>query len=288
MVDCIIVGSGVAGISAALTLQANRKTFLIFGSKSLSEKIEKAEKIHNYPGLSDVSGKEFIAALQTQLSDAKIEVNEEKVAGVYALKEGFTLLTQGGEQYQSRAVILACGVESVKQIEGEESFVGRGVSYCATCDGFLYKDKTIAVVCTTKRLEHEIGYLADFAEKVYLIPMYKNVEIERENITVIRKMPAKIEGNLRVENLAFASAPAENIPEKLPVNGVFMLRESVSPAILMGGLQTENGHVIVGRDMSTNITGCFAAGDCTGRPYQYAKAVGEGNVAAHSVSEFLK
>ena len=93
---------------------------------------------------------------------------------------------------------------------------------------------------------------------------------------------------MRVENLVFANSPAENIPAVLPVNGVFMLRERVSPAILMGGLQTENGHVTVGRDMSTNIPGCYAAGDCTGRPYQYAKAVGEGNVAAHSVSEFLK
>ena len=284
MLDCIIVGSGVAGISAALTLQANRKSFLLFGAKSLSEKIEKAEKIHNYPGLSDVSGKEFVTALQTQLSAAEIEVKEEKVSGVYALKDGFTLLTQDGQQYQSRSVILACGVESIKQIEGEEAFVGRGVSYCATCDGFLYKGKTIAVVCTTKRLEHEIGYLADFAEKVYLIPMYKDVEIARGNITIIRKMPTKIDGKMRVDSLVFAAPPAEDIPQNLPVNGVFMLRESVSPAILMGGLQTENGHVVVGRDMSTNIPGCFAAGDCTGRPYQYAKAVGEGNVAAHSVS----
>jgi thioredoxin reductase (NADPH) len=288
MVDCIIVGSGVGGISAALTLQLNRKSFLIFGNKTLSEKIEKAEKIHNYPGLSDVSGKEFVTALQAQLSDAEIELKEEKVAGVYALKEKFAVLTQDGKQYESRSVILACGVESIKQIEGEETFVGRGVSYCATCDGFLYKGKTIAVVCTTKRLEYEIGYLADFAERVYLIPMYKNVEIARENVTIIRKLPTKIEGGLRVERVTFATPPAEGVPAELPVNGVFMLRESVSPAILMGGLQTENGHVVVGRDMSTNIKGCYAAGDCTGRPYQYAKAVGEGNIAAHSVSEFLK
>ena len=288
MVDCIIVGSGVAGISAALTLQANRKSFLLFGSKNLSEKIEKAEKIHNYPGLSDVSGKEFVAALQAQLTDAGIEVKEEKVAGVYALNEKFALLTQGGQQYEGRTVILAGGVESIKQIDGEEDFLGRGVSYCATCDGFLYKGKTIAVLCTTKRLEHEIGYLADFAEKVYLIPMYKNVEITRENVTIIQKMPTKIEGNRRVENLVFATAPKADIPAVLPVDGVFMLRESVSPAVLMGGLQVENGHVVVNRDMSTNIKGCYAAGDCTGRPYQYAKAVGEGNIAAHSVSEFLR
>ncbi|MBR2320794.1 MAG: FAD-dependent oxidoreductase [Clostridia bacterium] len=288
MVDCIIVGSGVAGISAALTLQSNRKSFLLFGNKGLSEKIEKAEKIHNYPGLSDVSGKAFVESLQAQLSEAEIEVKEEKVAGVYALKDKFILLTQGGQQYESRTVILACGVESIKQIDGEEDFLGRGVSYCATCDGFLYKDKTIAVVCTTKRLEHEIGYLADFAKKVYLIPMYKGVEIDRENVTTIRKMPAKIEGGKRVESLVFAAPPSGEIPAILPIDGVFMLRESVSPAVLVGGLATEDGHVAVNRDMSTNLKGCYAAGDCTGRPYQYAKAVGEGNIAAHSVSEFLK
>lgn len=284
MTDCIIVGSGIAGISAALTLQLNRKSFLLFGSKSLSEKIEKAEKIHNYPGLSDVSGREFSMALQKQLSDAQIEVKEEKVAGVYALKDSFTVLTQDGKQYESRSVLLACGVESVKQIEGEESFLGRGVSYCATCDGFLYKGKTIAVICTTKRLEYEIGFLADIADKVYLIPMYKNVEIERDNIEIIRKMPTKIEGGLRVEKVVFSTSSVE----ELSVSGVFMLRESVSPAVLVGGLQAENGHVVVGRDMSTNLKGCYAAGDCTGRPYQYAKAVGEGNIAAHSISEFLK
>lgn len=281
MVDCIIIGSGLAGISAALTLQANRKEFLIFGSKALSEKIEKAEKIHNYPGLPDVSGKVFSEALKAQLESAGIEVKEEKVAGVYALKSGFTVLTQEGKQYESRAVILACGVESVRQIEGEEEFSGRGVSYCATCDGFLYKDKTIGVVCTTKRLEHEIGYLADFAKRVYLVPMYKNVEVRRENITIIQKMPTKIVGGKRVEKLVFPT-------EEVPVDGVFMLRESVSPAILVGGLHTENGHVVVGRDMSTNLNGLYAAGDCTGRPYQYTKAAGEGNIAAHSVSEYLR
>lgn len=288
MTDCIIVGSGVAGISAALTLKANGKSFLLFGSPDLSEKIEKAERIRNYPGLSNVTGKEFVQALKAQLAEADIEVKTEKVAGVYAMKDKFIVLTQSQQAYESRTVILACGVESVKQIEGEETFSGRGVSYCATCDGFLYKGKTIAVFCTSKRLEHEIGYLADFARKVYLIPMYKNVEIARENVEIIRKMPVKIDGEERVNKILFAAPPAENIPAELPVDGVFMLRESVSPAILVGGLETREGHVTVSRDMSTNLKGCFAAGDCTGRPYQYAKAVGEGNVAAHSVSEYVK
>ena len=278
----------MAGISAALTLQANKKSFLIFGSAELSDKISKAEKIHNYPGFSDVSGKELVSALKSQLLDANIAVVEEKVTGVYALKEKFTLLTDTGKQYEARTVILATGVESIRLIEGEEAFSGRGVSYCATCDGFLYKGKTIAVICTSKRLEHEIGYLADFAEKVYLIPMYKNVEIERDNIIKIQKMPKSIAGGLRVNRLIFSTTPMEGIPAELPVDGVFMLRESVSPAVLVGGLNVVDGHVQVDRNMATNLVGCYAAGDCTGRPYQYAKAAGEGNVAAHSVSAYLK
>ena len=288
MVDCIIVGSGIAGISAALTLKANQKSFLIFGVSSLSEKIEKAESIRNYAGFIGGTGKQLVTTLKEQLNMEEISIQEERVSGVYALKDKYSVMTQEGGVYESKSVILACGVESVKQIDGEETYLGRGVSYCATCDGFLYKGKTIAVFCTTKRLEHEIGYLAKIAERIYVIPMYKDVEISGDNITVIRKMPKKIEGTKRVEKLIFATPPAPEFSVELPVDGIFMLRESVSPAILVGGLKTENGHVVVERDMSTNLKGCFAAGDCTGRPYQYAKAAGEGNVAAHSVSEYVK
>ena len=288
MLDCIIIGSGPAGISAALTLKANGKSFMLFGSPNLSEKISKAELIRNYPGLSNVTGEGFAEALKAQLAEAEIEIKNEKVAGVYALKEKFSVLTQENNAYESKTVILACGVESIKPIDGEEEFLGRGVSYCATCDGFLYKGKTIAVLCTSKRLEHEIHYLAELAEKVYLIAMYKDVAPMPDNVCVLRKMPKQITGERRAENLVFAGAPDKDIPAKLPVDGVFALRECIAPAVLVGGLETENNHVKIDRNTATNLKGCFAAGDCTGRPYQYAKAIGEGNVAAHAVTEYLK
>ena len=280
MLDCIIVGSGVAGVSAGLTLKANNKSFIIFGSKHLSEKITKAELIKNYVGLSNITGQAFCEQIQNQLKDAEIEIKEEKVSGVYALSDKFGVATQEGGYYESKTVILCTGVESVKQVAGETEFVGRGVSYCATCDGFLYKDKTIAVLCTSKHLEHEIEHLSGFAKKVYLIPMYKPVEITGENIEIIRKMPLKIEGEKRVESLLFAD-------KTLAVDGVFVLRESIAPNILLSGLETVDGHIKTERTMQTNIPGCFSAGDCTGRPYQYAKAVGEGNISAHSVTEYL-
>lgn len=280
MTDCIIIGSGVAGISAALTLQANGKSFIIFGSLGLSEKIMKAEQIHNYPGLADITGQAFVTALQAQLQQADIVIQQEKVSGVYALNGKFGVATQEGGYYESLSVVLACGVENIKEIDGETQFLGRGVSYCATCDGFLYKDKTVAVLCTSKRLEHEVEHLASFAKKVYLIAMYKDVAIEKENVVVLRKMPIKIQGDKRVESVVFKD-------ETLSIDGFFALRESFSPTVLMGGLQMEDGHIAVTKNMQTNIEGCFAAGDCVGRPYQYAKAVGEGNVAAHAVSAYV-
>lgn len=280
MLDCIIIGSGPAGISAALTLKANGKSFVLLGSSSLSEKIEKAELIRNYPGLCDVTGKAFCEALRAQLATLEIAVTEEKVLGMYALNEKFGVATAQGNYFEGRTVILACGVESVKTIAGETDFVGKGVSYCATCDGFLYKDKTIGVLCTSKRLEHEIEHLASFAKKVYLVPMYKDVCVMPQNVEIIKKMPVKIEGENRVERLVFH----ENT---YTVDGFFALRECLPPTTLANGLETEGGHVKVSRSCETNLVGCFAAGDCTGRPYQYAKAIGEGNVAAHAVTVFL-
>ena len=277
MLDCIIVGSGIAGISAALTLKANGKNFMLLGSPDLSVKISRAECIRNYPGLSSVTGREFARALKKQLAEAEISVTDERVSGVYAMGDKFTVLTQSGASFESKTVILATGVESVKRLEGEEEFLGRGVSYCATCDGFLYKGKTIGVLSTSKRFEHEVEYLAKLAGKVYLMPMYKDVGDFSENVEKVVKMPLAVKGEKKVNRLVFKDG-------ELPVDGVFLLKESISPAVLVGGLEMSEGHVAVARDMSTNLKGCFAAGDCTGRPYQYAKAAGEGNIAAHSVS----
>jgi thioredoxin reductase (NADPH) len=280
MLDCIIIGSGVGGISAALTLKANGKSFLLLGSAELSVKISRAEQISNYPAFVGGSGEEFCAILKSQLEQEKIAIKEARATGVYALKDKFVVITQENETLEARTVILACGVESGKRIEGETTFLGRGVSYCATCDGFLYKNKKIAVVCLSKALEHEAKYLTELASKTYLFPLYKGVELAGENIEKIIKMPSKIVGEKRVEKICYG----EN---EIQVDGVFILKESLPPETLVAGVETENGHVKINRNTETNLKGLFAVGDITGRPYQYAKAVGEGNVAAHAVTEFL-
>ncbi|MBQ8885293.1 MAG: FAD-dependent oxidoreductase [Clostridia bacterium] len=288
MLDCVIIGTGAAGISAALTLKANGKSFVLIGNPELSLKISRAEKIPNYPGLSLVTGGEFAAALKRQLKDVEIEITDERVTGVYALKGSFSTLTESGKTFDSRTVILAVGVESVRKIEGESEFLGRGVSYCATCDGFLYKGKTLAVIATSERFEGEVEYLAKLAKKVYFIPLYKNVGFAFqafENVEKLMRVPTEIKGELKVSGLVFGD---QKEPREIPVDGVFFLKESLPPSALVGGLETENGHVAVSRNAETNLRGLFAAGDCTGRPYQYVKAAGEGNVAAHSVIEYLR
>ncbi len=279
MYDCAIIGTGVAGISAALTLKALNKNFIWFGSKRLSDKIGSAEKIRNYPGLSMVSGKEMADAFSAQISAMAIEITEKTVTGVYKMGDFYSVLCNQ-DMFDAKTVILSTGVESVKPVKGELEFVGRGVSYCATCDGFLYKGKTIFVLCTEKSLEHEIEYLASLAAKVYVTPLYKNVSLRAENIQLLSGMPTEIVGGKKVEKVIFRD-------KELTIDGVFMLKAAVTPSVLTPGLETENGHVKVDRSCATNLEGCFAAGDCTGRPYQYAKAAGEGNIAAHAVVNYL-
>ena len=277
--DCAIIGTGAAGVSAALTLKALNKNFIIIGNPSLSVKIRKAEKIKNYPGLPAVSGEDMQAAFSAQLQGENIAISQGKVTGVFPADGGY-MLACGQDTFQAKTVILASGVETVKPIEGEKQFLGRGVSYCATCDGFLYRGKVIAAVVSSKEEEHEVEFLAKFASKVYLFPLYKEVGVHAENIEVLSGMPLRIEGGERVSGIAVNGAT-------LAVDGVFMLKDGSAGDGLIKGLEMSSGAVKVDRNCATNIVGVFAAGDCTGRPYQYAKAVGEGNVAAHSVNAYL-
>lgn len=279
MYDVAIIGGGAAGLSAALTLKLLKRSFIWLGGSQISAKISRAERIKNYPGLPDISGAELSSAFLNQMEREGISLTSLTATGVYQTEEGYVTLCNK-EEFSSRAVILSTGVESVKQIKGEQEFLGRGVSYCATCDGFLYKGKTIAVVCTDKSLEKESEFLASIAGKVYFFPIYKGAALEGENVSVCAGMPLAVEGDRRARKIITAAG-------QIDVDGVFFLKTAVAPSALVGGLKTEGGHVVVDRACRTNLAGCFAAGDCTGRPYQYAKAVGEGNVAAHSANEYL-
>lgn len=280
MHDIIIIGTGPAGISAALSAKARNMDFLWFGTKQLSPKIEKAERIMNYPGLSDVTGKEMQQILQRQITEAQLEILEERVDSVFCMGK-YYIACVNEKMYEAKSVILAMGVNGVKEIPGEMKFLGKGVSYCVTCDGMLYKGKKTAVICTDPAQEEEITYLADLAEQVTVFTPYDGCSIRKNNVIHIQGYPERLEGRERVDSVWCRG-------KQTKTDGVFILKESASPSALLPGLQVKEGHIEVDRMQRTNMEGCFAAGDCTGRPYQYAKAVGEGNVALHSAIAYLK
>ena len=278
--DAAIIGTGPAGFSAALNLKIRNKTFIWLGSKALSGKISKAERVQNYPGLPDISGQELAAAYQHHMEAIGVSIVEQMVNSIMSMGRHYALMA-GSEFYEAKTILLATGIASAGTLPGEISLMGRGVSYCATCDGALYKGKTIAVIITAARFEHEVEYLADLAGEVLLFARYQGCGVDRPNVRVMEGVPTAVEGEKRVEAVRCADGAVYS------VEGVFCLRESVALDTLMPGLASEGAHIVVDRTMATNLPGVYAAGDCTGRPYQYTKAVGEGNVAAHSILEYL-
>lgn len=279
MYDIAIVGSGPAGISAAVNAKIRNKSVIVFGNDELSHKVEISRQINNYIGFANVTGTELNDAFRKHLKDLEIEITPKRITGVYKMKDKFTLLANR-ESFEAKCVILALGSETVKPITNERELLGRGVSYCATCDGMFYKGRSIAVFCDNEGMLDEVEYLSQIAKKVYLFAPF-DVKTSVENVEILPSKITEIIGENKVEAVTLKDG------KRIEVDGVFFLKQAVSADVLLFGLKTENGSISVNRKMQTNIDGCFAAGDCTGTPYQIAKAVGEGNIAAHSAFEYL-
>lgn len=279
MYDIAIVGSGPAGISAAVNAKIRNKSVIVFGNDELSHKVEISRQINNYIGFANVTGTELNDAFRKHLKDLEIEITPKRITGVYKMKDKFILLANK-ESFESKCVILALGSETVKPITNERELLGRGVSYCATCDGMFYKGRSIAVFCDNEGMLDEVEYLSQIAKRVYLFAPF-DVKTSVENVEILPSKITEIIGESKVEAVTLKDG------RRIEVDGVFFLKQAVSADVLLFGLKTENGSISVNRKMQTNIDGCFAAGDCTGTPYQIAKAVGEGNIAAHSAFEYL-
>ena len=277
--DLAIVGSGPAGLSAALNAKIRNKKFIIFGSKDLSNKIMKAPKINNYLGFYGMNGAEIKEKFAEHIDKMGIQITEERVNNIYAMGDYFTLMVND-KMYEATAVILATGMEYTKPLKGELELLGKGVGYCATCDAPLYKGKTVSIVGYNKEAEEEANYVSELASKVNYVAMYKDEYDLKDDIEVVVDRPLEILGDTKVNAVRFKDKEIES-------DGVFVLRDSISPGQLVPGLLMENGHIKVDRTMATNIPGCFAAGDCVGVPYQYIKSAGEGNIAALSAVKYL-
>ena len=241
--------------------------------------MEKAHEIRNYPGLPFVKGKDLAAAFRDQLDRMEIPVTEKRIGAVYAMG-GYFALQAGEEILEAETVILATGVVMARPLPGEEALLGRGVSYCATCDAPLYRGRTAAVIGYSPREEAEAAFLSGVCSKVTYFPMYPEETDLPPAVETVREKPLEI---VKTESgIAVKTAGGE-----YAADGIFVLREAVAPAQLVPGLETDGAHVKVNRRMETNLPGLFACGDITGTPYQYVKAAGEGNVAALSAAAYI-
>lgn len=277
--DIAIVGSGPAGLSAALNAKIRNKNFIIFGNKNLSSKIEKAPGINNYLGFPNISGNDLKIKFQEHIKEMEIEIAEYRIDSIYAMGSHFVLMSND-KSFEATSIILATGIEYTKPLVGELEFLGRGVSYCATCDANFYKKKRVAILGYNKEAERDANYVSEIASEVYYVPMYKEPYNINDSITIIKDKPKKILNESNNRTLVL-----EN--NEIEVDGIFIIKDSISPAQLVPGLLIEDDHISVDRYMKTNIKGCFAAGDCVGKPYQYIKAAGEGNIASLSAVKYL-
>ena len=278
----VILGSGPAGLSAAIYAQrACLDTLVIEKEFTSGGQMASTYEVDNYPGLPGMGGFDL---------GMKFREHAEKLGASFVNAEVVSLQMEGEIKvvstmdacYKARTVVIATGARHrLLQVPGEEELTGMGVSYCATCDGDFYRGKTIGVICNAARFEHEVKYLAELAEKVYYFPTYGNPGEIAGNVEMMPSRAERILGEKRADGIQCRDGSV------IKIDGVFCLRDGISLSTLLPGLALENGHIVVSRQMETNLPGVYAAGDCTGRPYQYAKAVGEGNVAAHSLIRYL-
>jgi len=263
MFDVIVIGGGPAGLSAAITLRQRGKDVAVISNDYKDSGLYKAREVGNYPGLPEISGPDLLDKLAGHAYGSGAISIAGKVSNILPGGEVF-YVGHEAEIESSKCIIIATGVVQSSLFPGEEELLGNGVSYCATCDGMLFRGKRVCVVTASKEAGEEAEYLASIGCEV--------IRLNTKNITV--------NGEKHV-----SSVTADG--KEIECDGVFILRHAIAPHMLLKGLKLEDGHILTGRSGKTNIPGVFAAGDCTGTPYQVAKAVGEGLSAALTAVEHI-
>jgi len=276
--DMIVLGCGPAGLSAAVAARSRNKSVLVIGNPMEDSPLARAERIDNYLGLPGLTGLEMLRVMKQHAQDMGVQFVAGRVIALMAWNGSFAL-TVGSDMYQGRALVLAPGVVRAAKFPGEQELLGRGVSYCATCDGMLYRGRDVMVVGRTKDAPEEANFLHSIGCKVTYVSAQRPEGLG-EDIPHLSGTKLAVVGEERVTALSVDG-------QEYPCDGVFILRQAVAPADLLPGLSVADGSIVVNRAMETNLEGVFAAGDCTGKPWQVSKAVGEGLIAGESAAEYL-
>lgn len=284
MYDVIIIGAGPAGITASLyTQRGNLKTLVLYNEKS---GLEKAEQIENYYGFENgISGESLYKTGIKQAKNIGVDVKKEEVIKIENNVDNFKVITPKGE-YISKVLILSTGNKKNKpKIKGIEKFEGKGVSYCAICDGFFFRNRSVSVIGSGNYAVSETNELINIANNVTILTNgEKAPEIRANNVNIDTKEIDEIVGESRVEGVKFKDG------SEISTDGIFIAQGVAGSADFAKklGIITNKDNIVVNSDMETNIKGIFACGDCTGGLLQVSKAVYEGAKAGLQAIKYIR
>lgn len=288
MFDTIIIGAGPAGISASLyTKRAGLETLILYNEEA---NLKKAELIENYYGFENgIKGEDLYKIGIKQAKNIGIKVEKEEVTNIINNiiyeEEGFTVITDKNE-YKTKGVILATGSERKSpNIKGIKEFEGKGISYCAICDGFFYKNKNVAVLGNGNYAISETNELINIVNNIIILTNgEKAPEFRAENVNIDTRTIKNIMGKDKVEEINFEDN------SNIKIDGIFVAQGTAGSADFAKklGAITKNNKIVVNENMETNIKGLYACGDCTGGLLQISKAVHEGTKAGLQMINYIK
>ena len=289
--ELVIIGAGAAGMSAAIYCSLLDINYVLLDAEEGGGLINIAKAVENYLGVVGKRGPDLVRVFREHLAQVGGEINAFEPTQELSFKEDDLLIRTSRTAYRPKAVIIATGLEvlGLKEefgLTNERDFLGKGVSYCAECDGPLFKGKTVMVIGNPfdafllRRLTDTVYYLGPVPEE-FRNQVPKEI-IEANDISYLEGRLEKLEGKRFLEAVVVEG-------ERMVMDGVFITcRKAGSEIFEQAGLKLDDdGFIITDRQMATNLSGIYAAGDITGEPWQIAKSVGEGAVAALSVFKFL-
>ena len=281
MYDSIIVGKGPAGITAAIYLKRAGYNCIVIGKDGGN--LIKNSKIQNYYGIEEITGEELLLKGIKQAENLGIEVITDEVIEL-EYNNKFSVKTINNV-YEGKTIILATGNKrKTPNIEGVNNFNGKGISYCAVCDGFFYKNKDVVVIGNGEYAINEVNHLLPIAKNVTLLTDGKQIDNSKINVNIDNREIKQFRGDSKLKEIEFKDN------SNIKIDGAFLaigIATSTDLAQRLGVLIKEN-RIIVDENMQTNVNGLFAAGDCTGGLLQISKSVYEGSKAGLSAVEYLK
>ena len=294
--DVVVIGGGVAGLTAGIYLKRSNLKAVVMERGMPGGILNNIHRIDNYPGIPKISGPNLAMNILMQAQELGVDIEEEDVSKVERTEKGF--LIHGYEDHFAKAVIIATGMSSPSsKIPGEEEFLGRGVSYCATCDGAFYKGKNVALLGGNDRVLEDALYLAGIASNVHLfVPSDPNFSFsllqECSSLSNFHLHShgdiLKISGDAKVDSILVKEGADTH---SLPIDGVFPMKEGVSASGFLNGLspEKEKQFLVVDEDMMTSIPGIFACGDVVKKKLrQIVNAAGEAAVAASMAIRYVR